>query len=135
MKRIQSLQIAVALCTMSCSGSKGQTGRLTSSQGDIDVFPPAAGIRLNEHQEWRVALKSSACASSQKPARDLAITFEAEMPEHGHGLPSAVKVRPIGDSTYTVNGVRFNMPGKWIVEVVANRDPDCELRWRQELNL
>jgi len=36
------------------------------------------------------------------------------MPQHGHGLPTRPRVtRALGDGTYEIEGVRFNMGGWW----------------------
>jgi len=38
------------------------------------------------------------------------------MPEHGHGLPTEPKVtKNFGDGTYLVEGIKFSMPGWWIM--------------------
>jgi hypothetical protein len=40
------------------------------------------------------------------------------MPQHGHGLPTKpVVTRTLGDGTYVVDGMKFNMGGWWIVTV------------------
>jgi hypothetical protein len=36
------------------------------------------------------------------------------MPQHGHGLPMQPRVTAaLGDGAYQVDGVRFNMGGRW----------------------
>jgi hypothetical protein len=45
-------------------------------------------------------------------------TFKVDggMPAHGHGLPTKPKVtRALGEGRYQVDGVRFSMPGWWVL--------------------
>jgi hypothetical protein len=38
------------------------------------------------------------------------------MPEHGHGLPTRPEVtKGIGDGDYIVQGLKFSMPGWWVI--------------------
>ena len=38
------------------------------------------------------------------------------MPEHGHRLPTQPKVtKNFGDGTYLVEGIKFSMPGWWVM--------------------
>jgi hypothetical protein len=42
------------------------------------------------------------------------ISIDGGMPQHGHGLPTRPKVtQRLGDGTYQVEGVKFNMGGWW----------------------
>ncbi|MGE0359881.1 MAG: FixH family protein [Vicinamibacterales bacterium] len=46
------------------------------------------------------------------------LTIGGGMPQHGHGLPTRPRVtRAVGDGTYEIEGVRFNMGGWWQVRV------------------
>jgi hypothetical protein len=39
------------------------------------------------------------------------------MPQHGHGLPTRPQVtRALGDGTYLVEGMKFQMGGWWVVD-------------------
>ncbi len=38
------------------------------------------------------------------------------MPQHGHGLPTEPEVtQELGDGYYIVEGMKFSMPGWWII--------------------
>lgn len=55
------------------------------------------------------------------------ITVSGGMPEHGHGLPTQPRVtRALGEGRYQVDGVRFSMPGWWVltfrVDATAGQD-------------
>jgi hypothetical protein len=68
--------------------------------------------------EWVVSVRDPAGA----PVTGCLVSFDASMPEHGHGLPTAPRVtgesRP-GD--YLVQGVRFSMPGHWELTVDVSK--------------
>jgi hypothetical protein len=45
---------------------------------------------------------------------DAQIAIDGGMPQHGHGLPTRPRVtRSLGDGSYEIDGVRFNMGGWW----------------------
>ena len=49
------------------------------------------------------------------------------MPEHGHGLPTEPVVTTMGfDGLYRIDGMKFSMPGWWVVtiSVMANGEQD-----------
>jgi hypothetical protein len=39
------------------------------------------------------------------------------MPAHGHGLPTRPRARPVGGGRYLIEGVKFQMPGEWYLEL------------------
>jgi hypothetical protein len=56
----------------------------------------------------------------QAPVRGCRVIFDATMPEHGHGLPTAPRTAETAEAgRYTVEGVRFSMPGYWRIDVAA----------------
>lgn len=65
--------------------------------------------------------------SDGQPVFPAQIGVNGGMPEHGHGLPSQpVVTEYLGDGKYLVEGVSFNMMGKWRVlfEVTATEHKD-----------
>jgi hypothetical protein len=51
------------------------------------------------------------------------LTIDGGMPEHGHGLPTRPRMtRAIGDGTYEIEGVRFNMGGWWELRVTITSE-------------
>ena len=45
---------------------------------------------------------------------DAKIGVDGGMPAHGHGLPTSPQVtQHLGDGRYLIEGLRFNMSGKW----------------------
>jgi len=52
-----------------------------------------------------------------RPARceKLDLRFTARMPEHGHGQNYAPQVSQVAPGRFSIEGVRFHMPGYWEV--------------------
>ncbi len=50
-----------------------------------------------------------------RPVRDATVTVLGGMPEHDHGFPTTPQVKPLGDGRYLVEGIKFHMPGDWVV--------------------
>lgn len=50
------------------------------------------------------------------PVSGCRVSLDATMPEHGHGLPTEPRLeREEPKGTYVVRGVRFSMPGHWLL--------------------
>ena len=46
------------------------------------------------------------------------------MPGHGHGFPSKPSItRHLANGNFLVEGVKFNMPGEWLLKVGFSRTP------------
>jgi hypothetical protein len=62
------------------------------------------------------------------PVEDATITVDGDMPEHGHGLPTSPRVtRYLGNGDYLVEGFKFQMGGRWLVDftITANGQTDA----------
>ena len=85
--------------------SKAGTFKVTYAS-DPDVVP------VGKLHSWKIKVETA----DGKPVTDAEITVGGTMPEHGHGMPSEPKVtKNYGDGTYLVEGMRFSMPGWWVV--------------------
>lgn len=89
-------------------------------------------IRMSEEGAFRAAFISEATPSpinkvhgwmlyvetaDGAPVTDAEITISGDMPEHGHGLPTRPRVtRHLGGGVYAVEGMKFQMPGWWVVK-------------------
>jgi hypothetical protein len=71
--------------------------------GEPSVGPLAA---------WTLAIRTP----DGKPVGNATVLVEGGMPEHNHGLPTAPTVSAdLGDGRYRVEGVKFSMPGRWVL--------------------
>ncbi|MDA8432773.1 MAG: FixH family protein [Nitrospiraceae bacterium] len=51
-----------------------------------------------------------------RPVNGADITIDGSMPQHGHGLPTEPAVtQELGGGKYLVGGMKFSMPGWWVV--------------------
>lgn len=101
--------------------------RPTSVPADLDV----SASRLSDNGVFRVSYEPGKEPVSinrfltvtltvetpeGKPVLGADITVIGDMPEHGHGFPTNPEVtRELGNGKYLVEGVKFNMPGWWVV--------------------
>lgn len=69
-------------------------------------------IEINRMHEWTLHVETADGA----PVEDAEITVDGGMPAHNHGLPTRPRVTAyLGDGNYLVEGLRFQMRGKWQV--------------------
>lgn len=55
------------------------------------------------------------------PVDQARITIDGGMPQHGHGLPTEPEVTSdLGEGRYQVEGMKFNMPGWWVVNLAID---------------
>jgi hypothetical protein len=89
--------------------------RLTSDGGlyTVSYVSQLEPIRINQLHSWRLHIETP----DGKPVEGAQITVDGDMPQHGHGLPTRPRVtRDLGNGDYQVDGLKFHMPGWWIVE-------------------
>jgi hypothetical protein len=51
------------------------------------------------------------------------IKVSGDMPEHGHGLPTAPVAVDRGRGVYQLHGMMFQMPGRWYVQLAIRAGP------------
>lgn len=74
------------------------------------TLEPVAPLKQRKLQQVRLIVRTA----DNRPVDGATIAVDGGMPQHGHGLPTAPKVtRSLGDGTYQVDGVKFNMGGWW----------------------
>jgi len=69
-------------------------------------------IPLNKIISWELEVKRTGGGKVESAN----ITVVGDMPEHGHGFPTVPEVTEhLGDGRYLVEGLKFSMPGWWVV--------------------
>jgi len=89
--------------------------QLMSEQGSYQVsyVPQLSPVPINQIQMWTVRVTEP----NGQPVEDAKITVDGGMPQHGHGLPTAPQVtKYLGNGLYQVEGMKFHMPGWWVVK-------------------
>jgi hypothetical protein len=78
------------------------------------VEPGLAPIVVGTMHGWVVEISTR----DGQPVDHATIAVDGGMPQHGHGLPTEPKVSTdLGDGRYQVDGMKFNMPGWWVVNL------------------
>lgn len=68
---------------------------------------------INKIDTWTLTLTDPAGS----PVEKAVITVDGGMPAHGHGLPTKPAVtEDLGEGRYRLEGVKFNMDGRWVVK-------------------
>jgi hypothetical protein len=76
----------------------------------IATLEPARPLRPRQMQTVRVTLRDA----EGRAIDEAQISIDGGMPQHGHGLPTRPRVtRNLGEGSYEIEGVRFNMGGWW----------------------
>lgn len=78
---------------------------------------------INQMHTWTFHLENA----DGQPLTGAQITVDGGMPQHGHGLPTSPQVtKELGAGDYQVEGMKFNMPGWWVVNfhITANGQRD-----------
>jgi hypothetical protein len=87
------------------------------------TLQPSRELKPRQMQTLRIAIVDR----EGRAVVGAALTIDGGMPEHGHGLPTRPRMtRVVGDGTYEIEGVRFNMGGWWEfrVTITAERGAD-----------
>lgn len=72
--------------------------------------PAVSPIPVGTIQSWTIAVTTP----DGKPVEHADLSIDGGMPQHGHGLPTEPQVtEELGGGRYTVEGMKFNMPGWW----------------------
>jgi len=91
------------------------TMKMTANNAFNVMYSSIGGqIRINRIHSWELSIKDTA----GEPVNDATVTIVGDMPEHGHGLPTEPEVKRIGaGGLYRIDGMKFTMPGWWVVTV------------------
>lgn len=77
-------------------------------------------VPLNRMHEWIVHVETG----EGVPVTGASISMMGGMPIHDHGLPTVPRVTAeLGGGDYRLEGVRFQMGGRWVVELVVDGAP------------
>jgi cytochrome c peroxidase len=70
-------------------------------------------VPLREIHAWRVAVLDQ----GGRPVRRAKIGIEGTMPQHSHPLSTLPTVKELSPGIYLVSGLKFHMPGWWVVTI------------------
>ncbi len=76
----------------------------------LDIRSTVLPVPLRAVHEWVLTVQSP----DGRPIEATRIDVDGGMPDHGHGFPTRPKAeRAMGGGEFLVEGVKFNMQGKW----------------------
>jgi hypothetical protein len=89
------------------------TSRLSASQTFRVSYKSALNpIVINTIHSWDLKVESP----DGQPVSGAEIIVRGDMPQHGHGMPTEPEaVEGLKAGTYLIEGMKFSMPGWWIV--------------------
>lgn len=80
------------------------------------VHTDSLPIPVNVMHRWRIQVLRG--IEQPTPFMPEALVVNGGMPSHGHGLPTQPSISQyLGDGTFLVDGMRFNMGGEWQMNV------------------
>ena len=79
-----------------------------------EIAPAQEPVTVGPMHAWIVTLEDREGA----PVDNAQIHVDGGMPQHGHGLPTSPAVtQDLGEGRYLVEGMKFNMPGWWELDL------------------
>ena len=82
----------------------------------IRTRPAELPLKLHQMHDWIVGIELIG-GSSEIPT---AVRFDGGMPSHRHGFVTRPRVtRNLGGGEFLVEGVKFHMPGDWILQITV----------------
>lgn len=91
---------------------------ITQADGiNIAINSQVTPIPLNQMHSWVITLRTT----GDEPLENASIQLEGGMPLHDHGLATSPQVTNyLGDGRYLIEGLRFHMPGEWLMLLQIN---------------
>ncbi len=111
--------LAGGLSTVACRPSPaGGPAPAARAAGEflVELVPDAEPVPVNVLHSWTVRVTTR----DGTPITDAVVSVDGDMPEHRHGLPTRPEVTGhLGDGRYRVDGMKFSMPGHWVLVVTV----------------
>lgn len=86
----------------------------------VSIEPEGGTIPQGDLHAWVLTLTTA----DGQPVENATIQVDGGMPAHNHGLPTSPAVTgQLGGGRYRVEGVRFNMAGRWELRVAIDAPP------------
>ena len=104
--------------------SQSATFSLTTSQGSrLEIFSRLNPLAINTIHSWELVLYTANGA----PLSGALMSVVGGMPDHDHGLPtSPVVTGEVTPGRYLLEGMRFHMPGRWLLTFNVISDQGSE---------
>ncbi len=98
-------------------------GLTSGDQYRVRARPAELPIPLHRMHEWIIGIELVGDAAVAPSS----VSFDGGMPSHGHGFVTRPRVtRNLGGGEFLVEGVKFHMPGEWVVSVTVQAGASSE---------
>lgn len=106
--------------TTNKEGISGNTEKMSENDlFKVSYKVEGEAVPINRIHSWKITVMTS----EGVPVKHAKITVNSSMPEHGHGMPTKPEVtKDLGEGVYLVEGIKFSMPGFWVVEFTITAD-------------
>ena len=104
--------------------SQSATFSLTTNQDSaLEIFSQLDPLAINTIHSWELVLYTA----DGTPVSGAQMSVVGGMPDHDHGLPtSPVVTSETTPGRYLLEGVRFHMPGRWLLTFDVISDQGSE---------
>lgn len=76
----------------------------------VSIRPETTPVPQGRKLAWAIIVTTA----EGEPVQNAGIAVGGDMPENGHGMPTAPRVtKYLGEGKYLVQGIEFDMAGKW----------------------
>jgi len=120
------LPIALALLfapVLAWAGEQADFSVITESGNRLNISSGLSPLAINHMHSWRLRLIDADGA----PVTGARFEVLGGMPEHDHGLPTRPEVTAEPEpGVYLLQGVRFHMPGRWLIEFGITLGDDAD---------
>lgn len=113
----------VALALVVAAAGERQAWRSEDGLYTLTVESELEPVVINWLHRWILELEDD----SGQPVSGASIEVAGGMPEHNHGLPTSPRVtRELGAGRYLLEGMRFHMPGSWVLRFSVDAAPGSD---------
>ena len=115
--------ILLVLPMSALQADQGEPWRSEDGLYRLGIESELEPIAINRLHRWVLRLEDS--RGQAVPAAS--IELAGGMPDHNHGLPTNPQVtRDLGDGRYLLEGMRFHMPGRWVLRFSIDARPGSD---------
>jgi hypothetical protein len=109
--------VVLATVLLGASGAQAGAPASVSVRSKLGLFSAVVThprpLPVEQLHAWRVRLFDR----QHRPVAGARIKVTGDMPAHGHGLPTAPIAVSRGGGVYELQGMMFQMPGRWYVQL------------------
>lgn len=120
------LPIALALLfapVLAWTGEQAEFSVMTEGGNRLHISSDLSPLEINRMHSWLLRLTDAAGA----PVANARFAVQGGMPDHDHGLPTRPEVTgEIEPGVYLLQGLRFHMPGRWLIEFDIGLGEDAD---------